>query len=152
MGTHDMTMSQMSLTLPPIPRLLIKLLLLAHILLVAFVFLGWSGGGFYLYLNLLFFLLVLVHLHLPSHPEPLPSALAINVLSILYDIVAIGVGSPNFNYATSVNIFSYICCIANVCLRFFSSLVLYRAWVAEAGKDGGTVIQVKTDNEAQHGQ
>merc|ERR1711934_451047 len=65
--------AQMKLALPPISKILVKLCLFAHILLVSIAFLGFAPGGFYLYLNLLFFGLLLLHLHLPTLPRPCTS-------------------------------------------------------------------------------
>ena len=98
--------AQMKLALPPISKILVKLCLFAHILLVSIAFLGFAPGvafnckksylviivplqGFYLYLNLLFFGLLLLHLHLPTLPETVHLALATNLVSITHNTVVI---------------------------------------------------------------
>ena len=98
--------AQMKLALPPISKILVKLCLFAHILLVSIAFLGFAPGvafncqlsylviivnlqGFYLYLNLLFFGLLLLHLHLPTLPETVHLALATNLVSITHNTVIV---------------------------------------------------------------
>merc|ERR1711934_251158 len=81
--------AQMKLALPPISKILVKLCLFAHILLVSIAFLGFAPGGFYLYINLLFFGLLLLHLHIPTHPETVHLALATNLVSTTHNAVVI---------------------------------------------------------------
>jgi len=135
--------AQTKLVLPPISKLLVKLCLFAHMLLVSFVLLSYGPGGFYLYLNLIFFILLLLHIHVPSHPETVHLALATNLVSIAHDAVAIGVFFPS--HAVAVTWFSFFAHVGNIALRFFSSFILYREWVAQAGSEGGTVIQVSSE-------
>ena len=96
--------AQMKLALPPISKILVKLCLFAHILLVSLAYLGFAPGvlsfvkslgseifveyfwllqGFYLYLNLIFFILLLLHIHVPSHPETVQLALATNLVGVV---------------------------------------------------------------------
>jgi len=133
--------------LPSIPMIYIKAALFLHILLVSLAFIGFAGGGFYLYLNLLLFVLLLLHVYFPSHTETAPLALATDLISIVHDAVALGVFFPGSHLAT-INWFSYFCAVANLAFRFVSSLLLYRVWVAQSGKEGGTVIQVTADQGA----
>ena len=102
--------AQMKLALPPISKILVKLCLFAHILLVSLAYLGFAPGvlsfvkslgseisgdnfwllqGFYLYLNLIFFVLLLLHLHVPSHPETVHLALATNLVCIIHNVITI---------------------------------------------------------------
>merc|ERR1712110_1217435 len=135
--------AQMKLALPPISKILVKLCLFAHILLVSLAYLGFAPGGFYLYLNLIFFVLLLLHLHLPTHPETVHLALATNLVSIVHDAVAIGVFFPS--HAVFATWLSFFAAVGNLALRFFSSFILYREWVSQAGSEGGTVIQVSSE-------
>ena len=100
----------MKLSFPPISRILLKLCLFAHILLVSLAYLGFAPGvgsffqklyffhfwkyvvdhfcfvqGFYLYLNLIFFGLLFLSLFVPTHPETVHLALATNLVSISHD-------------------------------------------------------------------
>merc|ERR1711936_396172 len=137
--------AQVKLALPPIPKILLKLCLFGHILLVSIAFLGFAPGGFYLYLNLLFFGLLLLHLHLPTHPETVHLALATNLVSIVHDVVALGVLFPSGLFSVFSLWFSFFAFIGNIALRFFSSFIIYREWVSQAGSEGGTVIQVSSE-------
>merc|ERR1712083_1129122 len=135
--------AQMKLALPPISKILVKLCLFAHILLVSLAFLGFAPGGFYLYLNLIFFGLLFLSLFVPTHPETVHLALATNLVSIVHDAVAIGVFFPSHTiFATWLSFFA---AVGNLALRFFSSFVLYREWVSQAGSEVGTVIQVSSE-------
>ena len=106
--------AQMKLSFPPISRILLKLCLFAHILLVSLAYLGFAPGvvsffqklyffhywkyfvdhfcfvqGFYLYLNLIFFGLLFLSLFVPTHPETVHLALATNLVSTTHNAVVI---------------------------------------------------------------
>jgi len=141
--------AQVKLALPPISKILVKLCLFAHILLVSIAFLGFAPGGFYLYINLLFFGLLLLHLHIPTHPETVHLALATNLVSIVHDVVAMGVLFPSGLFSVFAIWFSFFAFVGNLVLRFFTSFILYREWVSQAGSEGGTVIQVSSEQTHQ---
>ena len=106
----------MKLSFPPISRILLKLCLFAHILLVSLAYLGFAPGvvsffqklyffhywkyfvdhfcfvqGFYLYLNLIFFGLLFLSLFVPTHPETVHLALATNLVSTNVMIMIINI-------------------------------------------------------------
>eukprot|EP00092_Neocalanus_flemingeri_P051962 GFUD01060590.1.p1 GENE.GFUD01060590.1~~GFUD01060590.1.p1 ORF type:complete len:126 (+),score=30.55 GFUD01060590.1:161-538(+) len=78
---------------PEISRKQFKLVFLAHFVLTAFALMAWAPGG-YFFTNLIFLGCFVWSLAQPISSEPVSTGLVINIFSIIFDIVILGIYFP----------------------------------------------------------
>lgn len=102
----------------------LKIITLIHFILTTWGTQGdWSSHA-YLYYNIIFLLVLFWGIHQKDSPEPIQIALAINLLSILFDVIILAAYFPS-SFRSSER-FSVGMAILNLVFRPLTSFGLYR--------------------------
>lgn len=107
----------------------LKIIFAIHFFLVSWGLQGFWFSRSMMFYNVLFFMCLLWAIHNIETDEPLQFALFINVLSILFDVVALVVYFPSGTYEK----FCAVGIIFNTCARVFTSIFLLRIGRSRGG-------------------
>lgn len=114
----------MALDLNQIPALPAKTTFVLHLILITWGVQGrWSPDS-YLFYNIIFLGCVLWAMHLTENEKPAQLAISVNLATVCLDIVTIYCYFPSSFWLSEI--FSVICALANVVLRFVTLSVLSR--------------------------
>jgi len=117
-----------------IPNFKLKLVFVAHFMLISLSCMGnWSSGA-YLFYNFVLILTLLWGIHKPDADEPLQIAIFVNGISIILDIILLAMRLPGSDHASER--FSAAMAILHLVTRPFSALFLAKL-LQDRGESSG---------------
>ncbi|KAF2882726.1 hypothetical protein ILUMI_23459 [Ignelater luminosus] len=118
-----------------IPNFHLKIVFIAHFMLISFGSMGYWSSGSYLFYNFILILTLLWSIHRHDADEPLQMAIFINGISIILDIILLAMRFPDDHSASER--FSAAMAILHLIVRPFSALYLAKLLQERSGASGG---------------
>jgi len=137
---------KIKLELLKLPKLSLKLVFLAHFILISWSTLGDWAHNAYLVHNVMLLTCLVWSLAMPDSEEPILLSLAINIVSVLLDIIILSIYYPRYDMTgltkSKTAEFSAVIAIFNLLFRFVSSHLMYTEW-----SDRGGLVTLQTNKK-----
>ncbi|KAL5278587.1 AGTRAP family protein [Megaselia abdita] len=127
------------------PFVRVKLVAFVHFIFICNAMFGTGLVGAYLFYNILFILAMFWSIHCKESIESIQTALLIDALSIVFDLICISIF---FNY---MNGWTITFSILNLILRPISAYLLHKEFTERGGiiPTGGQIFPIHTNNQQQ---
>jgi len=115
---------------------IIVFIFFAHLFFTIWALVGFPFSIGYLIYNIFFFQSLLWAVHNYKSSTPLFVSLFLNILSVIMDIILLGIGFTIRDQRGSLFVLSAIAAFINLGLRFVTSFILFRIYEQKRDKDG----------------